>query len=458
MALRTAIYARQSLDRSGEGAAVSRQLDECRRLAEANDWRVIEEYVDNDVSASAAKPRKEWTRLLAALDAGEYDVLICWHTDRLYRRLRDLVSLVEIAEQRALRIATVRAADLDLSTPAGRMLAGMLGAAQRYEVEQKSARQIAANVQARKAGRMPWTRRPFGYDLDDHGAVVVVDDEALELRRSAAAVLDGETLASIARDLDGRGVVTTTGGPWSVNALKRLLVNPRHAGVVSHRGEKVGEGGWPAIFEASTHAQLVAVLTDPTRRTAADTKVKHLMSGLAICGRCDAKLFATPMGPKTDRYLAYRCRTAHLARRADLVDEVVVGAVLERLGRPDALAALSRGGDDAATLTEELAMVRGRIDELAEMFADGAISAKGLREAAAKLRAREVDLSRRLAALDGDRSVASLAGAADITAAWAALTVQRQRDVVDLLCAATVLPVTRGARFAPDQVRIDWRG
>lgn len=130
---------------------MARQLDACRDLAERNGWQVAEEYVDNDTSASTGL-RPEWRRLVADLAVGRYDVLVCWHTDRLYRRVRDLVDLVELAERQALRIASVRAADLDLGTPAGRMLAGMLGHAQRYEVEQKSARQVAANAQRARAG------------------------------------------------------------------------------------------------------------------------------------------------------------------------------------------------------------------------------------------------------------------------------------------------------------------
>src|SRR4051794_31769425 len=276
MTLRTAIYARQSLDRTGEGMAVTRQLAECRELAARNEWNVVEEYVDNDVSASSRRPRPEWTRLLADLEAGRYDVLVCWHTDRLYRRLRDLVDLVEIAESKALRIASVRAADLDLSTPAGRMLAGMLGHAQRYEVEQKSARQVAANRQARAAGRMPWTRRPYGYTLNETGAIVVVPEEADELRAAAKLVLDGASLASIARDLNDRGVTTSTGGPWSVNALKRLLVNPRHAGQATYNGSVSAEGAWEPVFDRETHERLLVTLTDASRRTSADTRTKHL--------------------------------------------------------------------------------------------------------------------------------------------------------------------------------------
>jgi site-specific DNA recombinase len=459
MTLRAAIYARQSLDRTGEGMAVTRQLAECRALAERNGWQVNEEYVDNDVSASSRKPRPEWSRLLKALDAGAHDAVVCWHTDRLYRRLRDLVDLVEIAESRALRIASVRAADLDLSTPAGRMLAGMLGSAGRYEAEQKSARQIAANRQARKAGRMPWTRRPFGYDLDEHGAVVVVPAEADELRETARSVLDGASLASVARALNARGVTTSTGSEWTVNALKRLLTHPRHAGIVTHNGVVAGEGAWEPIFDRETHERLVVALTDPARRTAADNGHKHLLSGLALCGRCGAPLYASPYASKGRRYLVYRCHEKHLTRRLDYVDEVVVETVLARLARPDVVKVFSRDTDaDTAALADELARVRDRLDGLGDLYAEGALTAAGLREASGKLKARLEQLQRRIAATGGHEQVVALATSGSVRGRWEALPLRHRRAVIDALMVVTVLPVTRGARFEPEQVAVEWKG
>lgn len=456
--LRAAIYARQSLDRTGEGTAVSRQLGDCRSLAERNGWTVAEEYVDNDVSASSRKPRPEWSRLLRDLEAGRYDVLICWHTDRLYRRLRDLVDLVEIAESKALRIASVRAADLDLSTPAGRMLAGMLGHAQRYEVEQKSARQVAANRQARKAGRMPWTRRPYGYDLTDDGAIALVPAEADELREAARQVLDGASLASVARGLNDRRVTTSTGGQWSVNTLKRLLVSPRHAGEATYRGEITAVGEWEPCFDRETHERLVTALTDPSRRTQTDTRAKYLLSGLAICGRCGGALYASPYQGRAERYVVYRCHTPHLARRLDYVDEVVNEVILARLERPDVVRVLAPDvAQDVAQLAEEVSVVRGRLDELGSLFAEGALTAAGLRDASANLKGRLTDLQTRIAAAGGHEQVVGLVTAENLRERWASLPLRHKRTVIDLLAVVTVLPVVRGARFSPDQVRIDWK-
>ena len=197
---------------------------ECRGFAEQNGWEIAETYIDNDKSPSTGKPRPEWSRLLSDLAAGRHDVLVVWHTDRLYRRLRDLVDLVEIAEKRSLKIATSRSSDLDLSTPSGRMVASLLGSVAAYEGQQKAARQVAANRQRAQSGVVLWSRRPFGFDRDG-SHVRVVDSEAAEIRKAAAAALSGATLASIASNMNARGVTTSAGMPWTVTAVRRALAS-----------------------------------------------------------------------------------------------------------------------------------------------------------------------------------------------------------------------------------------
>ena len=49
------------------------------------------------------------------------------------------------------------------------MFARMKGTVAKYEVEQKSARQKAANAERAKNGK-PWIERRFGYDGNDHRA------------------------------------------------------------------------------------------------------------------------------------------------------------------------------------------------------------------------------------------------------------------------------------------------
>lgn len=453
---RAAIYTRQSLDRSGEGLAVRRQLEDCRALVKRNGWRTVGVYSDNDVSASSSKTRPEYRKMLDAVKAGRVDTIVSWSPDRLARRPRDLEDILDLSEQNGITLATV-SGDVDLSTPYGRAIARIFGAIARQETEQKGARQRRANQQRAQDGQTPWTRRPFGFERDDTGRVVVVEAEAAELRKAADAVLSGATLASIVRDLNARKITTSTGKPFTVTALRRALLNPRVAGHAVHRGQVVGDGDWPAILDPDVQDRLGAHLRDPARRTQTSTNRRYLLSGLVRCGRCSGPMFASPMGQKGAYWMVYKCRTAHLARRLDLVDEVVEAVVVERLSRPDAASLLASDGDDGDRLRERSVKLREQLDDLAGLLAEGVLTAAGVRKASEKLRADLEDVERQRASITSADAFAELVSSGDVQRCWDGLSLESRRAVIGLLLTVTVLPAGKGARFAPEQVRIDWR-
>lgn len=459
--MRAAIYVRQSIDRSGEAVAVTRQRTECAALAERHGWSVGEVYEDNDASASSGKARVAWRRLLRDLHDGRYDVLVCWHTDRLARTLRDLADLMDAAEKHNLRIAAVQAGDLDLSTPSGRMVATMLGGAARFEVEQKADRQRAANKQRAQSGVMLWTRRPFGFDRDGR-EVRVVETEAAELVKAVDALLGGSTLTAVAADLNRRGVVTTLGNRWTIKTLKQAVLNPRLTGRVMYAGQDYGTHG-PRVINDETYDRLKALLTDPRRKNAPSTAVKYLLSGIVRCGRCGDDPEAEAMLATTngaERLHVYRCRRCYLTRQRERVDQRVLGAVVARLAAPDA-AEVFQPDVDLAGLRGQLVELRDRRDGVAELLSDGLLSREAARTQAKRLTVQISDLERQIDAATGASPVVELAEAGDedeIAAALLSLPIARQREVIRSLCDVTILPAGKGARWSPDQVAITWRG
>jgi DNA invertase Pin-like site-specific DNA recombinase len=454
MTTRAVIYARQSLDRSGEGAAVGRQVDDCRRLAEVRGWEVTEVISDNDMSASTGKRRPGYERLLDLMLAGKVDAVVVWAVDRLTRRLVDLEQVITICETTGVRLATVTG-DLDLSTDTGRMLARILASVARGEVERKGARQRRANEQRATGGHMGWTRRPFGYDRDK-GRVIAVQAEAEALQDAARLVLAGSTLAAAVRLLDERGLTTTAGKPWNVTTLRRALLNPRYTGRVTYNGADVADGAWPVILDAEIQDRLTEVLRDTRRRVQQGSEAKHLLSGLARCGRCGQVLYGSPMVNKDVRWQVYKCRGCYLARRADLVDDTVEAVVVGRLSQPDAASILAPDVNLDALRAEAIEL-RERRDALAALLADGLLSASAVAEQSGKLTRRLTEVEGRITAALGDSPASRLVAADDVAAAWEALEVRSRKAVVDTLVTVTVLPAGKGARFSPDQVRIEWR-
>ena len=114
--VRAAIYVRISKDRTGAGLGVARQEEDCRALCERRGWLIARVYVDNDVSAYSGKPRPAWRELLADLEAGRMDAVVCWHVDRLTRSPRELEDVIDLHDGQGIALATVTG-EIDLSTP-----------------------------------------------------------------------------------------------------------------------------------------------------------------------------------------------------------------------------------------------------------------------------------------------------------------------------------------------------
>jgi DNA invertase Pin-like site-specific DNA recombinase len=261
MARRAAIYTRISRDTEGEGLGVARQLDDCRALAKRDGMDVVGEFSDNDVSAYSGKPRPGFADLCDRLKAGDIDVVLAWHPDRITRRPRELEDLIDLLEATSTTVQTVQTGPYDLATPAGRMAARIVGSVARHESEHKSARLRRKHEQLAEAGKLSgggW--RPFGFDDD---RVTIRDDEAEALRWAVGEIVAGASLRSTCRRMP---MPTTTGKTWSATSLSRLLRSPRIAGLREHRGEIAGPAVWPAIVEREQWELCRLTLTDPARK------------------------------------------------------------------------------------------------------------------------------------------------------------------------------------------------
>lgn len=450
-------YARASLDRDGTELAVKRQLTELRRRARDRKVKLLAEYVDNDVSASGKRTRPEFDAMLRRIEAGGVDTVLAWDLTRLTRNRSDELRLVETCQAHGVMLMLVQGSDIDAASPIGRLLLDVLGSVARHEIEVKGARQKLANRQRAEVGVVKWTVRPFGYDQVD-GRVVAVEEEAEVIKAAAARLLDGDTLQRTAGWVQDTGHTTTRGKAWSLTTLRRLLLNPRLSGRATYLGVVTAAGDWPAILSPDQQDELRLLLMDPARRTAKDTRTKYLLSGLALCGvpGCGRVLFASPAGAKGSYYMTYRCRTAHLTRRMDYVDAVAVDRLLERMQRPDARELLD-DGDEGAGLQAEAALIRDRLDSLAELLGDGTLTPEGVRKESARLRARLGEVEQERAAVAGNGPLARLVDATDARAEWDRMDLIDRRSAIRAAVTVTVLPVTKGARFSPEQVRVDPR-
>lgn len=458
-----AVYVRQSEDKSGHAAAVQRQETDCRLVAQAKGWDAPVLYADNSISATSGKIRPAFERLLADVERGTVTGIVVWHLDRLTRSMRDLSRIIEAGQKHRVNIACVHGVSLDLGDPTGVAVAQILTAIAGMETSHKGDRQRRANRQRAEAGEAFWSRRPFGYDRTSDGKVFTVEEEAQAIRQAAELVLGGATLSSVVRKWNDAGLTTTTQerGKWGVTQLRRVLMNPRYAGKRLYNGEDMATGKWDAILDEETSRRLEEMLTDPRRRTAPDDlNSKYLLSGIAVCGKCGAKMFAAPViaKGKAEKRMVYRCLGAYCMQRGlHDIDAYVQSVTIGILGRPDA-AQLFNGGETSVELRRKATDLRDRRDALASLLADGLLSPAAVREQSGRLTKELGEVEAAVSASEGLNPAAGIVGATDIAAAWAALPLGSQRQIIRALMEVTVLPAGKGRGFSPDQIHIKPKG
>jgi hypothetical protein len=371
----------------------------------------------------------------------------------------ELEEFIVAVEKGGVGVQTVTAGQWDLSTATGRFFARQLGGVARYESEHRGER-LRAKLEQNATRGVTHGRATYGwraeYAPDKTRCDVVHEEEADVVRGIAGQLLAGESLRSITANLNARGVPSPRGGPWHKGMVRHLVLRERNAGLRVHRGQVVGQGTWEPILDPGTYEQVRAVLGDPARKTSTGTAAQHLLSGIARCGVC-----GTPVRVAWNRTVhSYRCagRSCVSRRKAD-VDELVSRVVVARLARPDAVDLFAPDTSDVRrAAAEEVQVLRARLDNAADDYADGKIDARQLERITARLRPAVATAEARARAVDDAPLLSDLLGVADVETAWRSLSLSRRRAVVEALMAVTILPTRQGVRtFDPSTVRIEWK-
>src|SRR5206468_683281 len=137
VAARAGIYARISSDREQDGLAVGRQLEDCERVAAERGWRVVERYVDQDVSAYKSRVRPAYRRMLSDLRSGSIDGVIVYHLDRLHRQPRELEEFFGVCRAAGVDDLACVTGRINLADSDGRFQARILGAVAAKESDDK---------------------------------------------------------------------------------------------------------------------------------------------------------------------------------------------------------------------------------------------------------------------------------------------------------------------------------
>jgi Recombinase len=254
-------------------------------------------------------------------------------------------------------------------------------------------------------------------------------------------------LGAIARQWNAAGITSTRGAAWNTSRIKRLLLNPRYAGLRAYRGAVVDPGTWQPILDADTHAGLVAVLKDKSRGFAVSYERKYLGSHRYVCGVCGAKMeHSVSTHADGRRFSRYRCTAStHLSRTQPELDAYVESVVLAYLSDEERLhkiLAEKRNDVDVDGLRTRRTALAAQKDELATLFTDGVLDGPAVRRESSKLTTSIAAIDTTLADAARRNPVAELIadGPEMLEKRWAALSPDLKGKIIDEIFTVTVNP------------------
>ena len=145
-AMRVAIYARVS---THDQQTLGLQSEAMSAYIKNRGW-IVAKSVEDVGSGSKERPARD--SLLMAARRREIDVIVVWRLDRWGRSVADLMATLHELTELGVGFVSLTEA-LDLTTPSGRAMAGMLAIFAEFEREILRERVRAGIAQARKEGR-----------------------------------------------------------------------------------------------------------------------------------------------------------------------------------------------------------------------------------------------------------------------------------------------------------------
>jgi site-specific DNA recombinase len=448
-----ALYVRQSKTRDASESRTD-QVAAGRATAARFDIDIAQELIEPPSTSgykNRGRDRPEWRELLELLRNGEVDCVVVYTTARLSRGgIPSYAELFDAAEKGGL--------DVDHLVLTGEGWKNELEISIRASMDREDSKQKAKysrDLHAKLAleGRFKGGRRPFGFEANGvthRPAEVALIVDAAE--RHAA----GETYAAIAADWMRRGIVSGRGVRFTPTGLAKMLRSDRLVGYRIHNGQRT-KAAWEPILTG----ELAAAVQDRRPSDRARTRV-NLLLGFLQCGRCGAPL-------RADNQKYYRCARplyggcGGIKVSTPAVDTEVFSRLVAVVGNAG-LASARADGSKSSALQADVDELEARLEEGAQLWASGQISAGEWVAARQAVEDRLAAARRRLVRAEGRvEALAWVGRAGELAEYWAAesTTLEQRRKILSgWVEAITVGPSTLPPgtpRFDPARVMVEWR-
>lgn len=219
--MKTAIgYIRVSTEKQvNEGMSLEAQQERITQWCHDNGYELAQVFVDAGISGKNMSKRPGVQQAMAAMKKGM--ALVSYSMSRLARSTVDAIKISEEIAKKKGDLVLI-ADNIDTTTATGRAMFKIMAVMAELERELISERTVSG-LQYMKRHNLNYTNKtPYGFEAVD-GKLIQVAQEAEVVAEIQASRTAGNTLQSIADNLNGRGIPTKTGKSWAPATIHLLL-------------------------------------------------------------------------------------------------------------------------------------------------------------------------------------------------------------------------------------------
>ncbi len=329
--MKAVIYARYSSDNQRE-ESIEGQIRECRAFAERKGYSIIGTYIDRAISAKTDN-RPEFQQMIKDSSGREFEAVIVWKLDRFARNRYDSARYKAVLRKNGVNV--ISATETISDGAEGIILESVLeGMAEYYSAElaEKVTRGMTENA---LKGAFNGGCVTYGYMIDKNKHFCIDPAAAPVVQDIFKRYADGETIRSIADDLNSKGIKNKN-GKFTYHFINWLLKNRRYLGEYSYRGT-INTTAIPPLVTPELFERCQQRLESNKHKAASFKTVdeKYLLTGKIFCGECGTTLSGISGTSKYNiRYRYYQCLKSKKkacvlkAIKKDLIEKLVVNCVM----------------------------------------------------------------------------------------------------------------------------------
>ena len=221
-----AIYARVStLTQAQNGLGIDGQIDTCTKMCQLKNYKIVQIYKDEGISGTIeGHERKQFNKLLAAAKRKEFKVVVFYKLDRLGRKLKVIINIIERLVE--LDVKPIFVLDnIDTTTDEGMFMFNIFASVSDHELKTIKTRLYDGYMSKKMKDGDIGGIVPYGYCRMDKK--ISPRDDCIAIVKYIFNLADNNiSMSETARLLNQYQITSPSGkGKWYQQTVKRILIN-----------------------------------------------------------------------------------------------------------------------------------------------------------------------------------------------------------------------------------------